>query len=170
MKYALAIPLLLGLAVLATACDFNARISEKESARYAEKNRELFESLPIPPGAELVREDENDCAGGFKREKTQSCFLLLTFETIEPLISVMDFYDEYFAAQGWSFANIDSETSEAYENGEFHIGLGLRLPLSTRAACPDRAFDAEGERRCVAREIRRNDRQPHSYTLDISPD
>ena len=56
MKYALAILLLLGLAVLASACDFNARISEKEAARYAEKNRELFASLAIPQGAKLVRE------------------------------------------------------------------------------------------------------------------
>ena len=166
MKFAL-VPLLLGLAVLAAACDFNARISEKESARYAEKNRELFESLPIPQGAKLVREREIDCAGGFKREKTLSCILRLTFETTEPLISAMTFYDDHFAAQGWSFANIDSETTEAYENGEFHIGLGLRISL---AGCPDAAFDPEGRVRCVAREIRRNDGKPRAYNLAISPD
>jgi hypothetical protein len=167
MKYALAIPLLLGLAVLASACDFDARISEKEAARYAERNRELFESLPIPPGAKLEGAEDLDCAGGFKREKTLSCALLLTFETTEPLISVMIFYDDYFAAHRWRFANIDSETSEAYENGEFHIGLGLSPPLR---ACPDGAFDPEGEKRCVAREIRRNDRKPHTYSLLINPD
>ena len=78
----------------------------------------------------------------------------------------MTFYDEYFGTSRWNLTNLDSARSESYKNGEFFVKLALRLPFGI---CPDGGFEPEAAEQCEAREIRRNDRKPHAYSLFISP-
>lgn len=159
---------LCALALLAAACDWNERIGEEQSARYAEQAREFAATLPVPPGAELVEEGYGNCAGAYKHEARSACGGGLVYETKEPLIEVMAFYDSYFASEGWEFGNIDSLVSETYQNGEIFIRLGLFAP--PLGACPDAAFDPEGYETCVARDIRRDDGKPRTFALSITPD
>ena len=79
----------------------------------------------------------------------------------------MTFYDEYFAAQGWKLANIDSEISQGYSNSQFLIKLGLRPPLEV---CSNVADEQETYRRCLGREIRRSSGRIDHFVLTISPD
>jgi hypothetical protein len=158
---------LLTLGAVAAGCGdfFSDRISEEQSAQYAERNREFAATLPVPPGAELATEIENECAGAYRHEANSACFLHLTYKTREPLIDVMGFYDAHFASKGWEFGNIDSERSESYSDGEIYIRLGLDIPLGT---CPDVFDDPEGNEQCAAREIRRNGEE-RTFVVVISP-
>ncbi len=155
------------LAALGAACFLSGsdRIGEKEAARYAEANREMAATLPVPQDSRLISQEQTDCTGSYERNAAEACVLRLAYEARGPLIDVRTFYDDYFLSEEWRSSN-ETETTRFYTNDRYHVGLGLH---AGPGLCPDPARDPEGDTRCRADEMSRDDGRARKYELTISP-
>jgi hypothetical protein len=156
------------LLALAGCSEESRYISEEQAAEYAQRNREVADALPVPDGARLVNQEENDCAGALKHDASSACFLNLFFETTRPQIAAMESYRGYFREQKWEVVADDPirETGVFFGNQESLVQVSLSIPLDL---CPDADTRFQEYIACLATEIRRDDGRIREYRIIVSP-
>ena len=154
---------IIGLA--AAACPgllSNARISEGQADKMAERNAEVAASLPVFADSRLTAERQHRCEGALQREDS-SCTLTLEYETSRPLVEVLSFYEASLASDGWSQLGVALRARYFEADGIF-IEVFARVPLLT---CPDAHVELEAARACEEKWI---SNEGGEFWVTISPD
>jgi len=149
-------------ALLAISCAGSDRVGEDAYERYAEENRAVAATLPVPERVRLIEEKQVDCSGAFKYEASAACVLSQKYETADiSLHDVKTFYDDYFGTAGWDLLDPPAPLylDQSYLDGDRKV----RLSLIAGVACGDEDFDT-----CAQRQLHSN-AAPMTFFLRIGP-